>query len=42
MSIETLHEMKGKLPRRVLGLVLEWAVEHRDELLEPIRKVIFS
>jgi len=24
--------LKGKLPNRVLGLVLEWASLHRDEL----------
>jgi len=34
LSIETLDVIAGKLPRRVLGLVLEWAAEHRDELRE--------
>ena len=32
ITIETLEILKGKLPQRVLGLVLEWAVLHRDEL----------
>ena len=34
IEIETLKMMKGHLPQRVLGLVLEWASLHRDELLE--------
>lgn len=34
IEIETLRVMKGKLPQRVLGLVLEWASLHRDELLQ--------
>lgn len=33
-EIQTLHMSEGKLPRRARGLVLEWAAEHRDELLE--------
>ena len=32
INIETLEILKGKLPNRVLGLVLEWAALHRDEL----------
>ncbi|HLO14555.1 MAG TPA: DUF4160 domain-containing protein [Anaerolineales bacterium] len=32
ITIETMEILKGKLPQRVLGLVLEWAVLHRDEL----------
>jgi hypothetical protein len=32
ITIETFEILKGKLPNRVLGLVLEWAVLHRDEL----------
>jgi hypothetical protein len=32
ITIETLDVLKGKLPNRVLGLVLEWASLHRDEL----------
>jgi hypothetical protein len=26
--------IKGALPRRALALVLEWAADHRDELME--------
>lgn len=32
INIETLEILKGKLPNRVLGLVLEWASLHRNEL----------
>ena len=32
LSIDTLEVLRGYLPQRVLGLVLEWAVIHRDEL----------
>ncbi len=32
LSIETLDVLRGYLPQRVLGLVLEWAAIHRDEL----------
>ena len=32
IAIETLEVLKGKLPNRVLGLVLEWAALHRNEL----------
>jgi hypothetical protein len=32
ITIETFEILKGKLSNRVLGLVLEWAVLHRDEL----------
>ena len=34
VSIDTLEVIKGKLPKRALALVLEWAVEHRNELRE--------
>jgi hypothetical protein len=34
IRIETLRIEEGELPRRALGLVLEWAAEHRDELFE--------
>ena len=33
ISIETLGIMEGKLPARVLSLVIEWAQEHQHELL---------
>jgi len=47
-AIEDLRLLEGELPRRVISLVLEWAFEHRDELMEnwelarrgkPLRKV---
>ena len=34
INIETLEEMEGRLPRRAKVHVLEWADEHRAELLE--------
>ncbi len=34
ISIETLEEIQGKLPRRAKAHVLEWADEHRAELWE--------
>lgn len=32
ISIETLGLIEGKLPSRVMSLVVEWAQEHQDEL----------
>lgn len=32
MRLDTLEVAVGNLPRRALGLVLEWATEHRGEL----------
>ena len=34
INIATLEVIKGTMPRRALSLVLEWASEHRNELLE--------
>jgi hypothetical protein len=34
IAIETLGVLEGKLPGKVLSLVVEWAAEHKDELLE--------
>ena len=34
IDIKTFEVIKGAIPRRVLVLVLEWASEHREELLE--------
>jgi len=34
IDIRTLEVMQGRLPRRALALVLEWASEHRTELME--------
>jgi hypothetical protein len=32
VAIETLELIEGRLPRRALALVLEWASLHREEL----------
>ena len=34
IDTRTLSVLQGRLPRRALALVLEWASQHRDELLE--------
>jgi len=34
IDINTLAVIEGVMPRRALALVLEWASEHREELLE--------
>ncbi len=34
IDLRNLRVMRGSLPRRATALVLEWAAEHRDELLE--------
>lgn len=34
INIKTLEVLRGKMPKRALALVLEWANEHRNELLE--------
>ena len=36
-GVFSIHELKmigGKLPKRVISLVVEWAFLHRDELLK--------
>jgi hypothetical protein len=33
IEISSLNVLRGSLKRRALGLVLEWAVLHRDELV---------
>ena len=33
LNIQTLSLLEGKLPSRVLGLVIEWAELHQHELL---------
>ncbi len=33
-SISDLSLIEGNLPKRVISLVLEWAFEHRAELIE--------
>ena len=37
ISIDTLELMEGSLPRRAKSLVIEWADEHREELLNDWR-----
>lgn len=32
-SIADLKLMEGQLPKRVISLILEWAFEHREELM---------
>ena len=34
IDIQTLEIMKGSMPRRALAMILEWAQEHRNELME--------
>lgn len=33
-SINDLKLIEGELPKRIVSLILEWAFEHREELLE--------
>ena len=33
-SINELRIIEGSMPNRIVSLILEWAFEHRDELLE--------
>lgn len=34
VEIKTLEILEGKLPKRAKMLIIEWAIKHRDELLE--------
>jgi hypothetical protein len=34
LAIDPIVVLKGRLPGRVLGLVVEWASEHQSELME--------
>lgn len=34
IDIRTLEVLKGNLPKRAQALVLEWAAQHRSELME--------
>ena len=38
ISIESLEPLEGRLPRRAMSLVLEWAMVHRPELRENWRR----
>ena len=34
IDLRDLSVLRGTLPRRAMALVLEWAAEHRNELME--------
>jgi hypothetical protein len=34
IGIDPLTVLRGRFPRRALGMVLEWAAMHREELLD--------
>lgn len=34
IEIRSLRVLEGRIPPRALGLVMEWALEHQEELLE--------
>ncbi len=34
IDIHTLSVLEGKFPARALGMVIEWASQHQDELLK--------
>jgi Domain of unknown function (DUF4160) len=34
VDLRDLRTIRGSLPRRAMALVLEWAAEHREELME--------
>ncbi len=34
IEITTFGVMEGRLPAKVLGLVVEWAEDHQDELMQ--------
>ncbi len=38
IAIDTLAVLDGSLPARALGLAMEWAVIHREELLDNWRR----
>ena len=38
-SIEDLRIIEGSVPRRAVSLVLEWAFQHREALMENWRRV---
>jgi len=38
MSITTLEILEGELPNRAKSLAIEWAIEHRKELIENWQK----
>lgn len=34
IDIRTLEVIRGRLPRRALSLTIEWAIDHREQLME--------
>ena len=38
IGIKTLEVLEGRLPKRAKTLAIEWAIEHRDELLNNWQK----
>jgi len=34
IDIRTMEVIRGSLPKRALNLAIEWAIEHRPELME--------
>ncbi len=40
IEIDSLRVLEGSLPPRVLGLVVEWASQHKDELFVNWEQVI--
>ena len=34
IDIQSLRILEGRLPPRALGLVVEWAAQHQDELMQ--------
>ena len=38
IQINTLSVMAGNLPPRALGMVMEWAIMHQNEILENWRR----
>ena len=40
IKISDLSIIEGKLPPRVLGLVIEWASLHKDEIIENWNRVV--
>ena len=34
IDIRTLQVLEGRIPPRALGLVVEWASQHQDELMQ--------
>jgi hypothetical protein len=39
VGIDPLAVLRGRFPRRALGMVLEWAAEHQPELLDNWRRL---